>query len=297
MTSNTERETSKHGASKHDASEGESSAQGKPAAAETPDDTKPRPANDEAGQVKIPKGELKLTKRFYQTVTFEKTEATGARDIGFAIVLDGRPIKTPGRKTLHVPNEKIAEMVCAEWDAQSEVIDPRTMPVTRVVNTARDGIEGKEEEVRAEIAKFIASDALCYRVGFPDTLVQRQTACWDPILAWLKQTHGIELQTTTSILPIAQDEAVFGKTLQLLAGYDALVLAALHVMTTLTGSAALALAVLGGHVTVRDAWAAAHLEEDHQIAAWGEDEEAKIRHQKRWQEMEAAGRVLVSAHA
>jgi chaperone required for assembly of F1-ATPase len=75
-------------------------------------------------------------------------------------------------------------------------------------------------------------------------------------------------------------------------GLDAFALAALHTITTLTGSAVLALATARGRLTAAEAWAAAHLDEDWQISRWGEDAEAMRRRALRWREMEAAALIL-----
>ena len=63
-------------------------------------------------------------------------------------------------------------------------------------------------------------------------------------------------------------------------------------MTTLTGSALLALAHAQGRLTAEQAWTAAHVDEDWQIGTWGEDAEAAARRQRRWSEMQAASRML-----
>ena len=51
-------------------------------------------------------------------------------------------------------------------------------------------------------------------------------------------------------------------------------LAGLSLATTLTGSALIALALAEGALDVDAAWAAAHVDEDWNIAKWGEDAEA-----------------------
>ena len=63
-------------------------------------------------------------------------------------------------------------------------------------------------------------------------------------------------------------------------------------MTTLTGSALLALAVAEGFLDAPGAWKAAHVDEDFQMRAWGADDEALARRERRWREMEAAGKVV-----
>jgi chaperone required for assembly of F1-ATPase len=63
-------------------------------------------------------------------------------------------------------------------------------------------------------------------------------------------------------------------------------------MTTLTGSALLALAVLKGRLRPEDAWAAAHVDEDWNIQFWGEDALAAERRAFRLAEMQAAAEVM-----
>ena len=58
------------------------------------------------------------------------------------------------------------------------------------------------------------------------------------------------------------------------------------------GSALLALAVERGHLSLDDAWAAAHVDEDWQIAQWGEDAEAsRKRAQRRRDETKMHGQI------
>ena len=73
---------------------------------------------------------------------------------------------------------------------------------------------------------------------------------------------------------------------------DAMELAALHVMTSLTGSAVLAMAVYKAELTGDAAWALAHLDEDWNIEQWGTDEEAQARRANRYKDMMAASLVV-----
>ena len=75
---------------------------------------------------------------------------------------------------------------------------------------------------------------------------------------------------------------------------DPLKLACLHTITTLTGSAILALAFAEKHLTVEDVWMLAHVDEDWQISQWGSDLEAEDRRAKRWVDMQAAAAVFES---
>ena len=166
------------------------------------------------------------------------------------------------------------------------------MPLTKLANSSLDGVRGREGAVREDIAKYAASDLVCYRASEPEALVRRQGELWDPILAWSRDALGVRLVVSEGIMPAAQPEDAKAALTRALAGCDPFALAALHVMTTLTGSALLALAHARGRLGVEEAWAAAHVDEDWQIGRWGEDAEAAARRRRRWLEMQAASRLL-----
>ena len=231
-----------------------------------------------------------LPKRFYELAT---SEATGA---GYELRLDGRPARTPGRAPLAVRSAAIGEAIAAEWNAQAERIDPLSMPLTRTANSAIDGVAGRMEEVRADVAAFAGSDLLCYRADDPEGLVQRQREAWDPVLERFAAKYGARFTLQTGIMPVEQPpEAMAAIRARLDKVDDALTLAALHVATTLTGSALLAFAVLDGWLDAEAAWAAAHVDEDWNIALWGRDEEAEARRAQRWRDMAGAGVILTDA--
>jgi chaperone required for assembly of F1-ATPase len=215
-----------------------------------------------------------------------------AADRGFRVLLDGKPVRTPAQRELALPNKPLAEAVAAEWEAQGERIDPGTMPLTRLVNTALDGVCGREAQVRADIARYAASDLVCYRAEEPAELVRRQAEAWDPIVAWVRAALGANLVVGRGIVPVAQPQTAAEAIERALVGFDAFGLTAHHVMTTLTGSALLALAHGRGCLPAEEAWAAAHIDEDWQIGQWGEDAEARARRDRRWAEMHAASRLL-----
>jgi chaperone required for assembly of F1-ATPase len=225
-------------------------------------------------------------KRFYRSVSTDGAPAA------VRVLLDGKPIRTPAGRELVLPARALAEALAAEWAAQGERIDPTSMPLTRLVNSALDGVTGRENEVRAEIARYAASDLLCYRADAPAELVRRQAEAWDPVLEWARAELGVRLATGPGIVPVAQPQAAIAAIEGILADLEALPLTAHHVMTSLTGSAVLALAHARGRLTAEKAWAAAHIDEDWQIGQWGEDAEAKARRARRWAEMHAASRLL-----
>ena len=226
-------------------------------------------------------------KRFYKEVS-----AVPAASGAFRIELDGRPIRTPGRYVLALDRLELAEDVAEEWRAQGENIDPASMPLTRIVNSAIDGVAGQEMEVRADFLAYAGSDLLCYLAEGPAELIERQSRLWGAIHAWAKRTHAIEFEFAVGVMPVEQPAAMLARFDAAIGERTALELAGLHVVTTLTGSALLALALLHGEIGAQEAWALAHIDEDFQIERWGNDEEAVARRERRWREMSAACRVL-----
>lgn len=227
-----------------------------------------------------------LPRRFYQTVTLAQ------EGYEFAILLDGRPVRTPARRPLSFAARPLAEAVAEEWRAQDKVIDPASMPLTRLINSALDGVSREAGPVRAEIQRYASSDLLCYRAGEPEALVRRQGAAWDPVLGWARDQLGIHLVLAQGIVHVSQPTPAIARLGALLAPLPPLRLAAVHAITTLTGSALLALAVLKGRVPAEAAWEAAHVDEDWNIEQWGADAEAMDRRRQRWEEMLAAARLL-----
>ena len=227
-----------------------------------------------------------LPKRFYKDVSI------APHDEGFAILLDGRPVRTPAKRQLVLGVEALAEAVAAEWEAQGERIDPAAMPLTRLANTALDAVADKMEGVASDIAAFAASDLLCYRAEAPEALVRRQADAWDPLLAWAKSALGADLAVRSGLMPIEQPPQAIASVRRALDRLDALSLAATHVLTTLTGSAILALAHVEGRLSLEEAWSAATVDERWQSEQWGRDAEAEEKAAQRLAEATAAARCL-----
>ena len=84
------------------------------------------------------------------------------------MLLDGRPVKTPARRPLAAPTQALAQALADEWEAQREMVDPAAMPLTRLANSIIDGVADAPASVKAEVAKFLGSDLVCYRAGSPE---------------------------------------------------------------------------------------------------------------------------------
>ena len=226
-------------------------------------------------------------RRFYETVEISEVET------GFAITLDKRAAKTPNKSGLILMTKELAQAVGDEWQAQGVEIHAETMPLTRLANTVIDAVIGNEVAVRDDIVAYAGSDLVCYRAETPEGLVAAQAEAWDGVLDWAADQLKTRFNTTTGIVHIAQPEGSAARVGAHLLSRDAWELTAIHQMTTLTGSALLALGCAAGVMTAEEAWQAAHVDEDWEISRWGEDAEASMRRKKRWADMQAAERLLM----
>ncbi|MEO6396251.1 MAG: ATP12 family protein [Devosia sp.] len=227
-----------------------------------------------------------LAKRFYKEV------GTKAVEGGFAVTLDGKSPRTPGMKPVVAPKQAIAEAMAAEWAAQEEFIDPRTMPLVRLVNSAVETGEGSRGELGDEIAKYAGNDLLLYRAEGPESLVRRQEHLWDDVLVKLGRYFGVAFQSTIGIVHQVQPIVTADRLRAALAQESLFVLTALNAVTSLSGSGLLALALRHGLASPDQVWTAAHVDEDHNIERWGEVEEIVERRGKRRREFDAAVRLL-----
>ena len=227
----------------------------------------------------------RLRQRFYTAVTI--TPEPG----GFAVLLDGRIVRTPARHALAAPNEALAQAIAEEWQGQEEMIDPARMPLTRLANTIIDGVTASVAAVAAEIEAYVATDMLFYRADGPERLVARQHQLWDPILAWARAALGARFELVTGVSHIGQPLESL-KAVAAALPRDPWRLGAVHSVTTLTGSALIALALAAKAIDVETAWTAAHVDEDWNMEFWGRDTIALERRAFRFSEMQAAAKVL-----
>ncbi len=227
-----------------------------------------------------------LPKRFYETVRVEKLDGD------FVVTLDGRPCRTPGKKTVKVPRRELAGLMAMEWEDQQEVIDARTMPVMRLVNSAIEAGREREAELRDEVMKFVASDLLLYRAETPRELVELQERHWDRIIERLEGHFSILFEKIQGIMHRPQPRQSLDVLKGDLANADFLVGTCLASMAGLTGSGLLVFAMRHGLISGEEGWEAALVDENYNSRVWGEDREALLRLEKRRLEFDSALKVL-----
>ncbi len=229
---------------------------------------------------------IELPRRFYSDV------AVAAAAGEWRVLLDGKPARTPGKRLLAVAAKRLAQALASEWAAQAERINPISMPLTRLVTTALDGVAGREAAIAADMISYAGSDLLCYRAPSPPGHVALQAERWNPVLDWAQATHDLHFVLAEGIVHVAQPAATLARMAALTTGFDACRLAALHTITTVSGSALLMLAINEQAISPTAAWAAATVDEDWQQSQWGIVEEAAARRTRRASDFHAACTML-----
>jgi chaperone required for assembly of F1-ATPase len=225
-------------------------------------------------------------------VTAAKRFWTDVAIVDRGILLDGRPLKTPARAELRLPNDAVATAIAEEWRAVDGMIDPRAMPVTGLANAAIDRVAPDVAAFADGLARYAQADLLCYRASHPTELIAVQGETWDPPLDWARSRYAIEFVVTGGIVHVDQPPETVARLTAALATRDAFHLAALSPLITLSGSLVLSLALAEGAMTEQQAWDAAELDELWQAEHWGEDSLATTMREDKRRDFRAAARLL-----
>lgn len=224
-------------------------------------------------------------KRFYK-------EAAVTGDGPFGVALDGKPLRTPARALLAVPTRALAEAIGAEWQAQGEKIDPRSLPLTGFANAAIDRVAADHAGFAKRLATYAESELIAYRADGPASLLAAQAAAWDPWVEWLARRYDVGLTITTGIMHVAQPPVMLARLHATYAAFTPFQLAPLDPIVTITGSAVLALAVAAGEIEAQAAYDIAHVDARWQEEQWGRDPLAEKAEAERRNDLAAAVRCL-----
>jgi len=225
-------------------------------------------------------------KRFWTDVTVEPDES------GWAILLDGRSLKTPARAALAVPTQALAEAIAEEWRSVGETVDPRAMPLTGLANAAIDRVAPDRQAFAQGLARYAEADLACYRVEGPRELVAQQELSWDPLLAWARRRYDVDFATTCGLMHVAQPGATVERLSHAIAALDAFQLAGLSPLVTVGGSLVAGLAVIEKAIGADEAWKAVSIDVQWQLDQWGADAEAEKALDNRRRDFMAGARLL-----
>lgn len=225
-------------------------------------------------------------KRFWKNVAVE------AEDGGWTVKLDERPLRTPARAPLAVPTRALADAIAEEWRSVEEDVEPRAMPLTGLANAAIDRVAPERQAFAGGVSTYAEADLACYRSDWPPELVSRQSAKWDPLLAWARRRYDVDFATTSGILHVPQPQATIERLAHAVAALDPFRLAGLSPLVTIGGSLIAALAVLDKAVTAEEAWDSVSVDDRWQLEQWGADAEAEKALENRRRDFMSAARFL-----
>ncbi len=225
-------------------------------------------------------------KRFWKGVELQQ------RDGGWAVLLDGRPVLTPARAPLSMASRGLADGVAEEWRSVDEQIDPREMPLTGFANAAVDRVAPDRQTFAAGLGRYAEADLACYRSEWPPELVERQEACWNPLLAWARRRYDVDFATTSGLIHVPQPPATVDRLLHEVTALDEFRLAGLSSLVTIGGSLIAGLAVIEKAMSAEEAWAATSVDDRWQLEQWGSDPDAEQALGNRRRDFLAAARFL-----
>jgi chaperone required for assembly of F1-ATPase len=225
-------------------------------------------------------------KRFWKEVSVVH------EDGGWAVQLDGRPVRTPARVPLVVPTQALAEAIAGEWRSVESEIDPRAMPLTGLANAAIDRVAPERQAFAGGLARYAEADLACYRSEWPPELVERQTAGWDKLLSWARRRYDVDFSTTSGLMHVPQPQATIEQLSHAVGALDSFRLAGLSPLVSIGGSLVAALAVLEKAITAEDAWHAVSIDERWQLEQWGADAEAEAALENRRHDFMSAAKFL-----
>lgn len=180
---------------------------------------------------------------------------------GFTVTLDGKPVRTQGEAFLNAPTRPLAEAVAGEWARQGETIIPHSMPLTQILSTTLDQVMRDREAMTRQLGGWIDTDLLCYRADGSVRMAERQAEAWDRWLGWFEEQYGVALRTTTGLCALTQPDEARAAVAQEIAAMDDFHFCILQMVTALTGSVILALALSTGAGAPDEIYEAALAEE------------------------------------
>lgn len=225
-------------------------------------------------------------KRFYKIVSVAREGEA------FAVLLDGKKMRTRAKVPFLLPNQALAQVIASEWEDQEDTIKPQSMPVTRLAGTAIDRVAPARSHVIDELTAYAETDLLCHRADHPADLAARQDAAWQPLLDWAARTYSASLKVTVGILPQPQPEQALAALRGAVGGYGDMMLAGLHSATVGSGSLIIGLALAEGRIDAGGAFEASQIDETYQIERWGEDAELEAHRSAIRSDLNSTGEFL-----
>lgn len=202
-------------------------------------------------------------RRFYKKVNVMREGE------GFEVLLDKRTLKTPSRQPMRLPTLPLALAIAAEWQIQGPYLKPFTMPLTQLSSTALDlPYTFQRPSFCDRVVSFLHSDTACYREA-QGKIRDLQNACLDPVLAHVKERYGLEMRVNYGMDLQDASVEIVERMRTVLGGVSDIELVALETAVTVTKSVTIALCLLDGYLSIKQALHCSRTEEDTQADLYG----------------------------
>lgn len=198
-------------------------------------------------------------------------------ELGFAVRLGERVVRTPKGNHLCVPTQALAELIAKEWSARGLSTALTMMPATRLAHGTVDAFPAVRRETVERIVEFAGHDQLCYIADGPEALVERQSAAWTPLIEWAGTELNLSFVVTRGIIHRDQPASTLGAVRDLALSLCDFRLAGAALAAQLLGSSVLAFALMKQRLTGAEAFAASMIDETWQAEIWGKDADATRR--------------------
>lgn len=227
-----------------------------------------------------PSGERaeKTFSRFWKKVSVGHVPASAEAEEHFTVLLDKRALRTPGGKVLTVPADRplLACLISEEWDTQTQVLKPHSLPLTSLASRAIDGLATEKEraEVVDYLLRYFDTDSITFYEQQPKALVELQASRWDPILDWAREFFQIEINAAHGALSSAQPAASRARVADVLGALSPLELAVMERAVMTTKSIFTSFALFYRRIEAEQAALAAEVETAAQASTWGAVEDS-----------------------
>jgi len=235
-----------------------------------------------------PKAPLKGADRpGHQVRRFWKTAHVEHHLKGFGVFLDGKALLSPVKNPTILPSVALAELIAHEWGSVQDLVEPGSMPFTRLGFSALDRLQGLEVETLVEAVGYYETDLLAYPSPYPRALFEAEEAHWAPIRAWMSAQLGVDFQISPVLgaRPVSETDR---QTVRGAMGEMSLFARAGFMMSlSYLSSWSLAYGLYKGFLSPDEAIVAASVGETFQAQQWGADPEAQAKSQKALTELRA----------
>ena len=211
-------------------------------------------------------------KRFYKSVTSKKNS-----NYSFQVTLDNRPIQTPKRKIINLPNKNLANALAREWKSQKGIILLENMPITQLLFMTFDYISVKKPKFVKEILKMYETDLVFYWAEESDELLGRQKKTWLPLIDWAEKRYKIDCRYSKGVMPINQPRKSIQTLRAVLNSFDPFTLTAVYSGLKLSKSLLVPLAMVEDFINFKTAAKVFFLDESYQSERWGRDKVQILR--------------------